>query len=173
LRFDNQLTPHLSASKPPTAVELVRAKWGIGGRAVCLRDAKVWTGADRAPDSRTAVAIDGPRKLLFLAVGQNISPRLMLQESLISGPRTGRFWTAGTQARWRLAKMPQAFQRGISGRGQLSIDGPGDTSTVRQWARFQLADRCSNSQPQISFCPKNTTTTLFLSKKRKLTTRTG
>jgi hypothetical protein len=77
--FDDALTPHLRSSKPPTASELARAKWGIGGQAVWLSNGKVWTGSDRAPDSRTAVAIDQSRKLLFLAVANDISPRLMLQ----------------------------------------------------------------------------------------------
>ena len=33
LWFDDLLTPHLRPSKPPTAVELAQAKWGIGGQA--------------------------------------------------------------------------------------------------------------------------------------------
>ena len=36
LWFDDQLTPHLRPSKPPTAAELAMAKWGIGGQAVWL-----------------------------------------------------------------------------------------------------------------------------------------
>src|SRR5262245_4644371 len=65
LWFDLQLTPYLRPSKPPTAAELAQAKWGIGGQAVWLRDGKVWPGSDHAPNARTAVAIDGQRKLLF------------------------------------------------------------------------------------------------------------
>ena len=38
--FDDLLTPHLQPSKPPTAVERARAKWGIGGQAVWLWDAE-------------------------------------------------------------------------------------------------------------------------------------
>ena len=79
LWFDEQLTPHLRPSKPPTTAELV----GQNGRSAdgrWLHDRKVSQGSGRAPDSRTAVAIDQQRKLLFLAVGQNISPHLILQE---------------------------------------------------------------------------------------------
>src|SRR5262245_37571517 len=36
LWFDDQLTPHLQPSKPPKAVDLARAKWGIGGQGVWL-----------------------------------------------------------------------------------------------------------------------------------------
>ena len=113
LWFEDQLTPHLRPSKPPAAADLSRAKWGIGGQGVWLWEGKVWPGSSRTPDSRTAVAIDGPRKLLFLAVGQYISPRLMLQKLADPGPRTGCFSTAGARARWRLTKMLQEFGQGF------------------------------------------------------------
>ena len=32
-------------AKPPTAAELSKAKWGIGGQGVWLRDGKVWPGS--------------------------------------------------------------------------------------------------------------------------------
>ena len=48
LWFDEQLTPHLRPSKPPTAAELAMAKWGIGGQGVWLWDGKVWPGSSRA-----------------------------------------------------------------------------------------------------------------------------
>jgi hypothetical protein len=82
LWFDDQLTPHLRPSKLPTAAELAMAKWGIGGQGVWLWDGKVWPGSSRTADSRTAIAIDRERRLLFLGVGDNISPRLMLQKTL-------------------------------------------------------------------------------------------
>jgi hypothetical protein len=113
LSFDNQLTPHLSASKPPTAVELVRAKWGIGGQAVWLRDGKVWAGADRARDSRTAVAIDGPRKLLFLAVGQNISPRLLLHELADLGAKDGTLLDGGDSSAMAIGKDAAGVSAGV------------------------------------------------------------
>jgi len=75
LSFDNQMTPQLSRSKPPTTTQLAVAKWGIGSEAAWLRDGKVWPGADRKPDARTAVAIDERQKRLFLAVGEWMSPR--------------------------------------------------------------------------------------------------
>jgi hypothetical protein len=74
------------------------ARQSIGGQGVWLHDGMVWIGSDRKPDSRTAVAIDRSRKLLFLA-----------GDLPISGPRTGCWLMAGTRARWRLAKAPKAF----------------------------------------------------------------
>ena len=52
--FDEQLTPYLRLSKPPTAAELVLAERGIGAGAVELRDGIVSCGSSRAPESRTA-----------------------------------------------------------------------------------------------------------------------
>jgi hypothetical protein len=95
LWFDDQLTPHLRPSKPPTAAELDKAKWGIGGQGVGLQDGKVWPGSARSPDSRTAVAIDGQRKLLFLAVGEHISPRLVLQKLADLGAKDGMLLDGG------------------------------------------------------------------------------
>ena len=75
LSFDQEMTPQLSQSKPPTTAQIARTKWGLGSGAVWLRDGKVWPGANRKPDARTAVAVDERQRLLFLAVGEWISPR--------------------------------------------------------------------------------------------------
>ena len=95
LSFDEQLTPYLSRSKPPTPAELAQAKWGIGGQAVWSWDGKVWPGSDRTPDSRTAVAIDRQQKLLFMAVGQYVSPRRLLQELAELGAKDGMLLDGG------------------------------------------------------------------------------
>ena len=89
LWFDDALAPHLRNAKPPTAEELAAAKWGIGGQSVWLWDGQIWPGADRTPDSRTAVAINGPNKLLYMAIGQSISPRLLLQLLADLGAKDG------------------------------------------------------------------------------------
>ena len=49
LWFDEQLTPHLRPSNPPTAAELNQAKWGIGGQGVGLWDGKVRPGTAERP----------------------------------------------------------------------------------------------------------------------------
>src|SRR5262245_24591138 len=71
LWFDDQLTPHLRPSKGFSETELAMAKWGIGGQDSWLRDGRVWSDHPRChiPNAQTAVAVDLPRKLLFLAVG--------------------------------------------------------------------------------------------------------
>ena len=96
LWFDDQLTPHLRPEKV-TEAELAMAKWGIGGEDFWLRDGKVWPGDYRShiPDGRTAVAVDLPRKLLFLAIGTHISPTLMFQTLADLGARDGMLLDGG------------------------------------------------------------------------------
>ncbi len=95
LWFDDQLTPTLRPSKPPLDLELSAAKWAIGSQGVHLREGRVWVGADRKPDSRTAVGIDQTRKLLYLAVGRSISPRLILQKLADLGAQEGMLLDGG------------------------------------------------------------------------------
>jgi hypothetical protein len=95
LWFDDQLTPHLRASKPPRAADLALAKWAIGGQAVWLHDGQVWPGSSREPDARTAVAVDEKNKLLFFGVAQNISPRRLLQELTHLGAKDGMLLDGG------------------------------------------------------------------------------
>jgi len=90
LWFDDQLTLHLQPNHT-TEAELAMAKWAIGGEDFWLRDGRVWPGDYRSfiPDGRTAVAVDLPRKLLFLAVGTHISPTLMYQTLADLGAKDG------------------------------------------------------------------------------------
>jgi hypothetical protein len=113
LWFDNQLTPHLRPSKPPTAAELAMAKWGIGGQAVWLWDGKVWPGSDRSSDARTAIAIDAQRKLLFLAVGENISPHLILQKLAELGAKDGMLLDGGHSSSMAIGKDAHGVSTGI------------------------------------------------------------
>jgi Phosphodiester glycosidase len=113
LWFDEQLTPYLRPSKPPTADELARAKWGIGGQAVWLWDGKIWPGSDRTPDSRTAIAVDRQRKLLFLAVGEHVSPRLMLQELADLGAKDGTLLDGGSSSSMAIGQGAAGVSAGI------------------------------------------------------------
>ena len=113
LWFDEQLTPHLRPSNPPTAAELRQAKWGIGGQGVGLWDGKVRPGNSRTPDSRTAVAVDRQRKLLFLAVAQNISPRLMLEELADLGAKEGMLLDGGGSSSMAIGKGATGVSAGV------------------------------------------------------------
>ena len=96
LWFDDQLIPHLRPNKT-TEAELAMAKWGIGGEDFWLQDGEVWSGDRRCfvPDGRTAVAVDLPHKLLFLAVGTHISPRLMFDTLANLGAQDGMLLDGG------------------------------------------------------------------------------
>ena len=113
LWFDDQLTPHLRPSKPPTAAELGRAKWGIGGQAVWLWGGKVWPGSSRSSDSRTAVAVDQQRKLLFFAVGQHISPRLLLKRLVDLGAKDGMLLDGGGSRSMAIGQGAERVPAGI------------------------------------------------------------
>jgi hypothetical protein len=113
LWFDDHLTPHLRPSKPPASAELAIAKWGVGGQGVWLQDGKVWPGSSRSPDSRTVVAVDRQRKLLFLAVGEHISPRLILQKLADLGAKDGMLLDGGGSSSMALGKDAAGVPAGV------------------------------------------------------------
>jgi hypothetical protein len=113
LWFDGQLTPHLIAAKPPQPSELAMARWGIGGQGVGLQHGQVWPGSSRDPDARTAVAIDQARKLLFLAVAENMSSRRLLQELADLGGKEGMLLDGGHSSALAIGEGSQAIAPGI------------------------------------------------------------
>src|ERR1700730_4761552 len=115
LWFDRALAPHLRPAKPPTTAELAAAKWGVGGQAVWLWEGRVWPGSDRTPDSRTAVAIDGPGKFLYLAIAQHISPRLCSKNLPISGPRDGMLLDGGGSSSMAIGEAAKGIAAGRYG----------------------------------------------------------
>jgi hypothetical protein len=115
LWFDDALVPHLRRAKPPTAAELAAAKWGIGGQGVWLWEGQVWPGSDRSPDSRTAVAIDAPNKLLYLAIGQRISPRLLLEILANLGAKDGMLLDGGGSSSMAIGESAKGITAGRYG----------------------------------------------------------
>ncbi len=115
LWFDDQLTPHLRHSKPIKPAEFAMAKWGIGGQDFWLRDGRVWPGdyRSRIPAARTAVAVDIPRKLLFLAVGTHISPRLMFQQLAKLGAKDGMLLDGGDSSSMAIGKDAIEISPGV------------------------------------------------------------
>jgi Phosphodiester glycosidase len=121
LWFDDQLTPHLRPSKPLTPADFATAKWGIGGQSVWLRDGKVpdvdgddptWPGSFHRPNSQTAVAIDQQRKILFLATGAKISPRLMFQKLADLGAKNGMLLDGGGSSSMAIGKDASGISPG-------------------------------------------------------------
>lgn len=113
LSIDDQLMPTLDRSKPPTAATLAGAKWAVGGQGVWLRDGRVWPGADHHPDARTAVAIDSRRRLLFLAVGENVSPHRMLGALAAVGARDGMLLDGGHSSSMAIGTGASGVRPGV------------------------------------------------------------
>jgi hypothetical protein len=112
LWFDDDLNPHLRPSKPPSREELRKAKWAIGGQSVGLHEGKVWSGSERTPDSRTAVGIDGGRRLLFLAVAEWASPRLVLERLAQLGARNAMLLDGGSSSALSIGENGRGLPRG-------------------------------------------------------------
>ena len=112
LWFDDNLNAHLRPSKPPKPEELREAKWGIGGQGVGLQEGKVWSGIDRKPDSRTAIGIDAERKLLFLAVAEWASPRLVLEQLAKLGARDAMLLDGGGSSAMAIGEGGRNLARG-------------------------------------------------------------
>ena len=113
LWFDDHLNPHLNFSKPPTASDLAQAKWGVGGQGIGLRDGQVWPGNSHVPDSRTAVAIDQKRRLLFFAVGENISPYLIFQKLAEYGAKDGMMLDGGSSSSMAIGEGATGVRPGV------------------------------------------------------------
>ena len=112
LWFDNDLNPHLRPSKPPNPTELRQARWAIGGQSVWLHDGSVWSGADRRPDSRTAIGIDAGRKLLFLAVAERASPHRVLEQLAKLGARDGMLLDGGGSSAMGIGEGARGLSKG-------------------------------------------------------------
>lgn len=113
LWFDDQLTPHLRTSTPPSSADLARAKWAVGALEAGLRNGQVWGGLERTPDSRTAVAVDSERKLLFLAVAEKISPHLMLRKLAELGAQDGIMLDGGHSSAMAVGEGAQGISAGV------------------------------------------------------------
>jgi hypothetical protein len=69
LWFEDDLSPHLEHTKPPSAEALARAKWGVGGQAASI-PLRLAAGPPSPPglaDRRIFAGIDARKKQLFLA----------------------------------------------------------------------------------------------------------
>ena len=68
LWFEDDLTPHLEKSKPPSQSACARARWGISGQGVLIDNGIVSKHGTMLLDRRTAIGINGKTKQLFIAV---------------------------------------------------------------------------------------------------------
>jgi hypothetical protein len=111
LWFDAQLHPHVPFAKPLKPADLAEAKWGLGGQAVWFHDREASWQRDHTPDSRTVVAINEQRQLLFLAVGEWISLRRFLEVLADLGVEEGILLDGGSSSAMAIGEGA----RGVSG----------------------------------------------------------
>jgi hypothetical protein len=100
LWFDAELAPHVLRSSSAAEPVLTRAKWAVGAHALQLHNGQVLRGGDSTADARTAIGIDQPRKLLFLAIAERISQPRMLNVLADLGARDGFLLEGEARAQW-------------------------------------------------------------------------
>ena len=89
LWFDAELAPHVLRLSSAAEPGVTQAKWAVGAHALQLHNGQVLGGGDSTADARTAIGIDQPRKLLFLAIAERISQPRMLHILADLGARDG------------------------------------------------------------------------------------
>ncbi len=90
LWFEADLTPHIESKRPPDNDTLRRARWGVGGYAALLHNGRVEELlGPQSIEKRTAVGIDGKRRLLWLAVFENASEYAAMRTLAKHGARDG------------------------------------------------------------------------------------
>lgn len=120
LWFGDDLTPRIESSRGPSESVLSQARWGIGLPVVWLRGGKISERghiseiAARTPaDARTAVGIDPQRKLLFLAVFENASPRQALEKLVGLGATDGMLLDGGDSTGMALGAEARGVRPGV------------------------------------------------------------
>ena len=89
LWFDAELAPHLLRTSSAAQAVLPQAKWGVGAHELELHNGQILRAGHSTADARTAIGIDQIRKLLFVAIGERISPGRMLHVLADLGARDG------------------------------------------------------------------------------------
>jgi hypothetical protein len=112
LWFDERLRPQVLQWDPQLrAKDLAAAKWAVGGSFV-MRNGQLSDGLASTRDSRTMVGVDDQRRL-FLAVGEDISPRLMAQKLAEKGAKHALMLDGGTSSMMAIGRNAQGVPPGV------------------------------------------------------------
>jgi hypothetical protein len=92
---------------------LARAKWAIGAHELQLQNGQVLWGGDSTADARTAIGIDEAKRLLFLAVGERISPGRVLHMLADLGARDGFLLDGGGSSAMEIGQGSTGIPAGV------------------------------------------------------------
>ena len=113
LWFDAELAPHVLRSRSAVEPVLARAKWAVGAHELQLQNGQVVWGGDSTADARTAIGIDEARRLLFLAVGERISPGRVLHMLADLGARDGILLDGGGSSAMEIGQGSTGIPAGL------------------------------------------------------------
>ena len=113
LWFDAELAPHVLRSSSPVEPVLAWAKWAVGAHELQLQNGQVVWGGDSTADARTAIGIDEARRLLFLAVGERISPGRVLHMLADLGARDGILLDGGGSSAMEIGDGSTGISAGV------------------------------------------------------------
>jgi hypothetical protein len=115
LWFDDDLIPRQELVKPPSEQALERARWGVGGQGVGLKNGRVRLGSDTDQlDSRTAIGIDSDRNLLILAVFESATPSQALEKLAELGAKEGMLLDGGDSTSMALGSDTAGVRSGTT-----------------------------------------------------------
>ena len=113
LWWDDRLIAHLSWTKPPAAHDLAQAKWAISGQGPILWEGKMRpSAAGTDADHRTLIAVDPPRRLVWIAVFDRASTRFAAQTLADEGAQFGINVDGGTSSAMALGAEAQGVRPG-------------------------------------------------------------
>jgi len=115
LCFDDHLVPCIERSWPPKDSMPRRSRWGLGDQGgPRLWHKQIYEGTPRKPiDARTAVGIDGEKRLLFLAVFENASERRALEKLVQLGAVDGMLVDGGTSTTMVIGSKAHGVRPGV------------------------------------------------------------
>ena len=95
LWFEDDLTPHVEESRPPSSRVLKEARFGIGSQVLVLATGRVSSYLRHTPDRRTAVGVDTERKLLWLATFEHASGSVVARTLAEEGAKKAVLFDGG------------------------------------------------------------------------------
>ncbi|MEO0852743.1 MAG: phosphodiester glycosidase family protein [Cyanobacteria bacterium J06648_11] len=98
LWFEDDLTPHLEKTKPPSQSAIQRARWAVSGQGLHLNNGVIGKSVDRVPDARVVVGLDRDRRHLWLGVFERASTQVAAELLRLNGAADAISLDGGTSS---------------------------------------------------------------------------